>query len=496
MSEQNRFKDRGFLLEPLIFEKRKDRSGHSLPPLQVTDKKPEDLLPEHLLRSKLDEMPEVSELEVVRHFTRLSQWNHSIDTAFYPLGSCTMKYNPKINERIAALPGFSFTHPEQPYSTVQGNLRLIYLLQKYLCDVFGMDHISLQPSAGAQGELTGMMLIHAYLVRRDRNPRKKILIPSSAHGTNPASAALCGYQVVEIPANEKGCLDSAALNSAMDDDVAGLMLTNPNTVGLFEEEIGKIAEILHAKGGLVYLDGANMNAIVGVARPGDFGIDVMHLNLHKTFSTPHGGGGPGAGPVLVKSILEPFLPVPRVEEKGGKFQLNSKYPDSIGKVHSFLGNFKVLVRAYTYLMAYGSDHIRNVAEFAVLNANYIRAKLKDVYYLPYDRPVMHEAIFSDKWQQKYDVRTLDIAKRLMDYGFHPPTIYFPLIVPGAMMIEPTESESLETLDGFVEAMKKIDEESRTQPELVRNAPHTTKISRLDEAEAARKPILRWKPGTA
>ena len=289
-----------------------------------------------------------------------------------------MKYNPKINERIAALPGFSFTHPEQPYSTVQGNLHLIYLLQKYLCDVFGMDHISLQPSAGAQGELTGMMLIHAYLVRRDRNPRKKILIPSSAHGTNPASAALCGYQVVEIPANEKGCLDSAALNSAMDDDVAGLMLTNPNTVGLFEEEIGKIAEILHAKGGLVYLDGANMNAIVGVARPGDFGIDVMHLNLHKTFSTPHGGGGPGAGPVLVKSILEPFLPVPRVEEKDGKFLLNSKYPDSIGKVHSFLGNFKVLVRAYTYLMAYGSDHIRNVAEFAVLNANYIRAKLKDV----------------------------------------------------------------------------------------------------------------------
>jgi glycine cleavage system P protein (glycine dehydrogenase) subunit 2 len=341
-----------------------------------------------------------------------------------------------------------------------------------------------------------MMLIHAYLVKRDSNPRKKILIPSSAHGTNPASAALCGYQVVEIPANDQGCLDSAALSVAMNEDVAALMLTNPNTVGLFEEEIGKIAGILHSKGGLVYLDGANMNAIVGVARPGDFGIDVMHLNLHKTFSTPHGGGGPGAGPVLVKSILEPFLPVPRVIEKEGKFFLNYSYPDTIGKVHSFLGNFKVLVRAYTYLLAYGSDQIRNVAEFAVLNANYIRAKLKETYFLPYDRPVMHEVIFSDKWQQKQDVRTLDIAKRLMDYGFHPPTIYFPLIVPGAMMIEPTESESLETLDGFIDVMKKIDEEARTQPELVRSAPHTTKISRLDEAEAARKPVLRWKPESA
>jgi glycine cleavage system P protein (glycine dehydrogenase) subunit 2 len=496
MSTQNQYKDHGFMLEPLIFAKRRDRSGYSLPPLEVADKKPEEILPAHLIRSRIQEMPEVSELEVVRHFTKLSQWNHSIDTAFYPLGSCTMKYNPKINERVAGYPAFNFTHPEQPYSTVQGNLKLIFLLQKYLCDVFGMDAISLQPAAGAQGELTGMMLIHAYLVKRDSNPRKKILIPSSAHGTNPASAALCGYQVVEIPANDQGCLDSAALSVAMNEDVAALMLTNPNTVGLFEEEIGKIAGILHSKVGLVYLDGANMNAIVGVARPGDFGIDVMHLNLHKTFSTPHGGGGPGAGPVLVKSILEPFLPVPRVIEKEGKFFLNYSYPDTIGKVHSFLGNFKVLVRAYTYLLAYGSDQIRNVAEFAVLNANYIRAKLKETYFLPYDRPVMHEVIFSDKWQQKQDVRTLDIAKRLMDYGFHPPTIYFPLIVPGAMMIEPTESESLETLDGFIDVMKKIDEEARTQPELVRSAPHTTKISRLDEAEAARKPVLRWKPESA
>jgi glycine cleavage system P protein (glycine dehydrogenase) subunit 2 len=496
MSTSNQYKDRGFLLEPLIFEKRRDRSGYSLPPSEIENKMPEELLPAHLVRAQLKEMPEVSELEVVRHFTKLSQWNHSIDTAFYPLGSCTMKYNPKINERVAALPGFSFTHPEQPYSTVQGNLQLIFLLQKYLCDVFGMDAISLQPAAGAQGELTGMMLIHAYLMKRDQNPRKKILIPSSAHGTNPASAALCGYQVVEIPANNRGCLDTEALNAAMNEEVAALMLTNPNTVGLFEEEIVRIAEILHAKGGLVYLDGANMNAVVGIARPGDFGIDVMHLNLHKTFSTPHGGGGPGAGPVLVKSTLEPFLPVPRVEENEGKFHLNYNHPDSIGKVHAFLGNFKVLVRAYTFLLAYGSDHVRNIAEFAVLNANYIRAKLKDTYYLPYDRPVMHEVIFSDKWQQKHNVRTLDIAKRLMDYGFHPPTIYFPLIVQGALMIEPTESESLETLDGFIDAMKKIDEESRTQSELVRSAPHTTKISRLDEAEAARKPVLRWKPETA
>jgi glycine dehydrogenase subunit 2 len=492
MSEANRFKQDGFLLEPLIFEHPKDRSGFSLPPADVPETAPDEILPAGLVRDKIQDMPELSELEVIRHFTKLSQWNHSIDTAFYPLGSCTMKYNPKINERVAAFPGFSFTHPEQPYASVQGNLELLFLLQKYLCELFGMDAISLQPAAGAQGELTGMMLIHAYLKKRDGDPRKKILIPSSAHGTNPASAALCGYDVIEIPANERGCLDIKALRAAMNEEVAALMITNPNTVGLFEEEIDQIVQVLHAKGGLVYLDGANMNAIVGVARPGDFGVDVMHLNLHKTFSTPHGGGGPGAGPVLVKSILEPFLPVPRIESGDHGFRLSDHYPDSIGKVHSFFGNFKILLRAYTYLLAYGSDHIRNVAEIAVLNANYLRAKLKDFYHLPYDRPVMHEVIFSDKWQQKQEVRTLDIAKRLMDYGFHPPTIYFPLIVSGALMIEPTETESLESLDGFVEAMKKIADEARNQPEVVRSAPHTTKISRLDEAEAARKPVLRWK----
>lgn len=494
MSTRNPYKEDGFMLEPLIFEKRKDRSGYSLPPSRIQEKRPEEILPSHLVRAKVDELPELSELEVVRHFTKLSQWNHSIDTAFYPLGSCTMKYNPKINERAAAFVGFNSTHPEQPYATVQGNLQLLYLLQKYLSELFGMDAITLQPAAGAQGEMTGMMLIHAFLHKRDGNPRKKILIPSSAHGTNPASAALCGYTVVEIPANDRGLLSRAALREAMDSDVAALMVTNPNTVGLFEEQIGDICGILHEKGGLVYLDGANMNAIVGVARPGDFGVDVMHLNLHKTFSTPHGGGGPGAGPVLVKKILEPFLPVPRIEEKDGKFVLSEKYPDSIGKVHSFFGNFKILIRAYTYLMAYGSDHIRNVAEMAVLNANYLRVKLKDDYQLAFDRPVMHEAIFNDKKQLTHDVRTLDIAKRLMDYGFHPPTIYFPLIVPGAMMIEPTETESLETLDQFVDAMKQIAREAETNPELVRNAPHTTKISRLDEAEAARKPVLRWKKG--
>ncbi|MCI0414485.1 aminomethyl-transferring glycine dehydrogenase subunit GcvPB [bacterium] len=485
-------KQAGHLDEPLIFEKRKDRSGYSLPPAEIAEVKAEEILPGELIREQISEMPEISELEVIRHFTRISQWNHSIDTAFYPLGSCTMKYNPKINERTAAFPGFAYTHPEQPYSTLQGNLELLFLLQQYLCEIFGMDAISLQPSAGAQGEMTGMMLVRACLLKRDQNPRKKILIPHSAHGTNPASAALCGYDIVELPANERGCLDLKSLTAAMNEDVAALMITNPNTVGLFEEDIGKIAQILHAKGGFVYLDGANMNAVVGVARPGDFGADVMHLNLHKTFSTPHGGGGPGAGPVLVKSALEPFLPVPRIVKKGEGYSFSSDFPDSIGKIHSFYGNFRILVRAYTYLLAYGSDHIRNVAELAVLNANYLRVKLKENYHLPYDRPVMHEVIFSDKWQLKQDVKTLDIAKRLMDYGFHPPTIYFPLIVPGAMMIEPTETESLETLDAFVEAMKKIDEEAKTEPETVKSAPHTTKISRLDEAEAARRPVLRWK----
>ena len=486
-------KEAGYQDEPLIFEKRKERSGYSLPPAEIPETQANDLLPQDLIREKIQEMPELSELEVVRHFTRLSQWNHSIDTAFYPLGSCTMKYNPKINERTASLPGFAFTHPEQPLSSIQGNLELLYLLQQYLCEVFGMDAISLQPAAGAQGEMTGMMLVRACLMKRDGNPRKKILIPHSAHGTNPASAALCGYEVIELPGNERGCLDLAALQAAMNEEIAALMITNPNTVGLFEEDIGKIAEILHAKGGFVYLDGANMNAVVGIARPGDFGADVMHLNLHKTFSTPHGGGGPGAGPVLVQSALEPFLPVPRIVKNGDRFSLSNDFPDSIGKIHSFYGNFRILVRAYTYLLAYGSDHIRNVAELAVLNANYLRVKLKENYHLAYDRPVMHEVIFSDKWQLKNDVKTLDIAKRLMDYGFHPPTIYFPLIVPGSLMIEPTETESLETLDSFIEAMKKIDEEAKTQPELVRSAPHTTKISRLDEAEAARRPVLRWKP---
>ena len=486
-------KESGYQEEALIFEKRKERSGYSLPPSEIPEAQAQDLLPEDLIREKIHEMPELSELEVIRHFTRLSQWNHSIDTAFYPLGSCTMKYNPKINERTAALPGFAFTHPEQPLSSIQGNLELLYLLQQYLCEVFGMDAISLQPAAGAQGEMTGMMLVRACLVKRDGNPRKKILIPHSAHGTNPASAALCGYEVVELPGNDRGCLDLGALQAAMNEEIAALMITNPNTVGLFEEDIRKIAEILHARGGFVYLDGANMNAVVGIARPGDFGADVMHLNLHKTFSTPHGGGGPGAGPVLVRSALEPFLPVPRIVKNGDHFSMSGDFPDSIGKIHSFYGNFRILVRAYTYLLAYGGDHIRNVAELAVLNANYLRIKLKENYHLAYDRPVMHEVIFSDKWQLKNDVKTLDIAKRLMDYGFHPPTIYFPLIVPGSLMIEPTETESLETLDLFVEAMKKIDEEAKTQPELVRSAPHTTKISRLDEAEAARRPVLRWKP---
>ncbi|HXZ35172.1 MAG TPA: aminomethyl-transferring glycine dehydrogenase subunit GcvPB, partial [Thermodesulfobacteriota bacterium] len=428
----------------------------------------------------------------VRHFTRLSQWNYGVDSGFYPLGSCTMKYNPKVNEDIARLPGFAGAHPYQPEEVSQGELQLIYELEHYLGEVSGMDRVTLQPSAGAQGELTGMLMIRAYLMDRG-NPRKKVLVPDTAHGTNPASSSLCGYQVVQVKSDERGRLSPRAIEEKMDEDVAALMVTNPNTLGLFEDHICEVAEIVHKRGGLIYCDGANLNALLGLTRVGDMGVDVLHFNLHKTFSTPHGGGGPGAGPVGVKGHLADYLPIPVVAKEGERFRFEYNRPKSIGKVRSFYGNFGVLVRAYSYILSMGPEGLKKASLLALLNANYIRARLKGTYSLPYDFPCMHECVFNDKVQNKFGVTALDIAKRLMDYGFHPPTIYFPLVVHGALMIEPTESEAKETLDQFIESMIQIAKEAETDPEVVRSAPHRTKVFRLDEVLANRKPKLRWKP---
>ncbi|MBI5967028.1 MAG: aminomethyl-transferring glycine dehydrogenase subunit GcvPB [Deltaproteobacteria bacterium] len=481
------------LNEPLIFEQgAKGRKGYSLPKLDVERIGSESVWPRKLIRQELEGFPEMSEVEIVRHFTRLSQWNYGVDSGFYPLGSCTMKYNPKINEDLARLPGFAGAHPYQPEETSQGALRLMYDLERFLCEISGMDQVSLQPSAGAQGELTGMLMIRAYLTDRG-SPRKKVLVPDTAHGTNPASSSLCGYQVMQVKSNERGVLSPQAIEEVMDEDVATLMITNPNTLGLFEEHICQVADIVHQKGGQIYCDGANLNALMGLTRVGEMGVDVLHFNLHKTFSTPHGGGGPGAGPVGVKSHLADYLPVPMIIKGGDRFQFNYDRLKSIGKVRSFYGNFGVLVRAYAYILSLGAEGLRRASLIALLNANYIRAKLKDHYHLPYDLPCMHECVFSDRWQSKHGVTALDIAKRLMDYGFHPPTIYFPLVVHGALMIEPTESETKETLDQFIEAMVRIAEEAEAQPNLLREAPHKTKISRLDEVLANRKPKLRWRP---
>jgi len=403
-----------------------------------------------------------------------------------------MKYNPKVNEDLARLPGFAGAHPYQPEEISQGILRLIYDLERFLCEISGMDQVTLQPSAGAQGELTGMLMIRAYLTDRG-SPRKKVLVPDTAHGTNPASSTLCGYQVIQVRSNERGVLSPQAVEEVMDEDVAALMITNPNTLGLLEENMCQVADIVHQRGGQVYCDGANLNALLGLSRVGDIGVDVLHFNLHKTFSTPHGGGGPGAGPVGVKSHLADYLPVPRITNERGRFQFSYGRPKSIGKVRSFYGNFGVLVRAYAYVLSMGAEGLRRASLIALLNANYIRAKLKEHYHLPYDLPCMHECVFSDRWQSKHGVTALDIAKRLMDYGFHPPTIYFPLVVHGSLMIEPTESESKETLDQFIEAMVRIAKEAETEPNLLREAPHKTKISRLDEVLANRKPKLRWRP---
>ncbi len=450
----------------------------------------EGVIPDAFVRREIAGFPELGELETVRHFTRLSQRNFGIESQFYPLGSCTMKYNPKINEIVARFPGFAQVHPLAPGDLLQGAFALLFELERMLAEISGMAHVSLQPSAGAQGELTGLMLIRACLTERG-NPRKKIIVPDTAHGTNPASSTLCGYEVVQISSNDHGVIDTAKVEAAMDSDVAAVMITNPNTLGLFETNIEEIAKVVHSRGGMLYLDGANLNALMGIAKPGHMGVDVLHMNLHKTFSTPHGGGGPGAGPVAVRSDLADYLPVPRIVKAGDRFELREDFEKSIGRVRSFFGNFGVLVRAYAYILTLGGNGLKDVSSMALLNANYIRKKLEKSYQLAYNEPCMHECILTDRVQQKNGVSTLDIAKRLLDYGYHPPTIYFPLVVSGALMIEPTETETLETLDGFIEAMVAIAQEAKDDPELVKNAPHTTPVKRLDEARAARKPILRW-----
>jgi glycine dehydrogenase subunit 2 len=478
--------------EGLIFEKSSPgKRAFELPPLDVPSMDAAKALGMHHRRDGVDNFPEVSEIEVLRHFTRLSTWNYAIDLGMYPLGSCTMKYNPRVNEFVARLEGLATEHPYQPQELSQGCLRILHLLEKCLLEITGMDAITLQPAAGAQGELTGLLLIRAYLEKQG-NARKKVLIPDSAHGTNPATAVIAGYAVENIKSESHGQIDVEKLREQVTEDVAALMVTNPSTLGIFEQRIPEIAEILHARGALLYMDGANMNALTGITRPGDFGVDVMHLNLHKTFSTPHGGGGPGTGPVAMKKILEPFRPVPvLLEKEGGRLALDANRPDSIGRVKAFFGNFGLLVRALAYILAYGPG-VREATEDAVINANYIRKHLDGVFELPYSLPSMHEVVFSDAIQKKTGVNTMDIAKRLIDYGFHPYTTAFPLIVPGALMIEPTESESKEECDLFIEAMRAIAQEAAESPTLVKAAPHTTRVRRLDEVGAARKPILRWK----
>ncbi|HVU45505.1 MAG TPA: aminomethyl-transferring glycine dehydrogenase subunit GcvPB [Terracidiphilus sp.] len=534
--------------EALVFEKSSPgKRAYKLPPLDVPPVDAASLLGT-AARNDAPLLPELSEIEIIRHFTRLSTWNYAIDLGMYPLGSCTMKYNPRVNEFVSRIEGLADAHPYRPDTLAQGILEVIDLLQRCLLDITGMDAITLQPAAGAHGEFTGILLTRAWHESQG-NPRRTILIPDSAHGTNPATAAICGYTVENLKSNADGGIDLEALARQVNEDTAALMITNPSTLGVFENQIHKIADILHAKGALLYMDGANMNALVGKVRPGDFGVDVMHLNLHKTFSTPHGGGGPGSGPVACKKFLDPFLPTPVLvrnendakpcpdaegwesadadatadgcpplfrapffdPETGerigdddpmplhspGNAPLHWDYnrPHSVGRVRAFYGNTGMFIRALAYILANGPDGLRQTTEDAVLNANYIRKKLEDLYELPYNTPSMHEVVFSDKRQAAKGVKTGDIAKRLIDYGFHPYTVSFPLIVPGALMIEPTESESVEELDLFIDAMRSIAHEVEENPELVKTAPRSTRVSRLDEVQAARKPILRWKPPT-
>jgi len=482
--------------EPLLFETSSPgKAGYQLPDLDVPAVDPASVLGRANTREEIEGFPEVSEVEAIRHFSRLSTYNYAIDLGLYPLGSCTMKYNPRVNEAVARIEGLAWAHPYQPESLSQGAMEVMATLENCLAEITGMDAVTLQPAAGAHGEFTGILLVRALLQSRG-NPRKNILIPDSAHGTNPATAHMAGYKVQNLPSNERGMVDMEALVRLCDEDTAALMITNPNTVGVFEENITKIAGILHDKGAQVYMDGANMNALVGIARPGDFGVDVMHLNLHKTFSTPHGGGGPGSGAVAVKDHLEPFLPVPRLLRSEGRWTWNYDRPDSIGRVRAFYGNFGVLVRALAYIMAHGGAGLKNATMDALLNANYIRTLLEPYYEHPHKAPTMHECVFSDDLQAKRGVRTGDIAKRLIDYGFHPYTVSFPLIVHGAMMIEPTETEGKRELDLFVDAMISIAREVEDDPELVLKAPHSTRTNRVDEVGAARRPVVRWKPPIA
>jgi len=477
--------------EDLIFEQSTpDRIGYSLPDAEVPEVPVETVIPAHLRRNEIPGFPEVAELDVLRHFTRLSQWNYAIDLGPFPLGSCTMKYNPRVNEEVARIPGFSRLHPYTPEELVQGALQLMYELERYLAEISGMDRVTLQPAAGAHGELTGLLMIRAYHASRG-NPRRKVILPDSAHGTNPASSALCGYQVIELKSSKEGVVDPQAVAEVMDEDVAALMTTNPNTLGIFEKHIQTVSDIVHRKGGIVYCDGANLNALVGIARPGDMGFDVIQFNLHKTFSTPHGGGGPGSGPVGVKAELVPYLPIPVVEKVGERYSLDYNRPQSVGRVRAFYGNFGMLVRAYTYIRTLGPDGLRRMAETAVLNANYLLHRIKDSYEVPYPERPMHECVVSDKYQLEHGVKALDIAKRLIDYGYHPPTVYFPLIVKGALMIEPTESEGKERLDHLAEALIQIAQEAEEAPETVLRAPTKTVVSRLNETRAARQPNYRW-----
>ena len=479
--------------EALLFERSSPgKIAYQLPTPDAPAVDPSEALGAENVRAEIEGFPEVSEVEAIRHFTRVSAWNYSIDAGMYPLGSCTMKYNPRVNEAVARIDGLAWAHPYQPEALSQGAMAIMAHLEAALAEITGMDAVTLQPAAGAHGELTGILLIRALLEKRG-DPRKKILVPDSAHGTNPATAAIAGYAVENIKSTDTGLLDVGALEQLVTGDVAALMVTNPNTLGVFEENIVRAAEILHAKGAMLYMDGANMNALVGIARPGDFGVDVLHLNLHKTFSTPHGGGGPGAGPVAVKKALEPFLPIPRLKRSGKKWAYDYKRKNSIGRVRAFYGNFGVLVRALAYILAHGGPGLRNATVDAVLNAVYIRKAIEPYFDLPYSAPNMHEVVFSDDRQAKSGIRTGDIAKRLIDYGFHPYTVSFPLIVHGALMIEPTETEGKLELDAFIAAMISIAKEVEMDPQLVKTAPHSTRTSRVDEVAAARKPVLRWKP---
>ena len=478
--------------EKLIFEISKPgRKAYNLPELDVEDKDIKSLIPEEFLcESELD-FPELYELDVVRHYTNLSNKNYGVDTGFYPLGSCTMKYNPKINENTARYDGFANLHPKQSEECTQGALQLLYELDTSLAEVAGMDKMSLQPAAGAHGELTGIMVIKAFHEKNGEGHRNKIIVPDSAHGTNPATAAMAGYKIVEVKSNKNGLVDVEALKAVVGDDTAGLMLTNPNTLGIFEKEIKEIAEVVHGAGGQLYYDGANANAILGHARPGDMGFDVVHFNLHKTFSTPHGGGGPGSGPIGVKEHLVEFLPKPIVAKDADRYYLDYNLPNSIGKVKDFYGHFGILVRAYTYILSMGSDGLKQASTMAVLNANYMAQKLKGHYNLPIDTIFKHEFVLGGLKERTLEVTTLDVAKRLLDLGYHPPTVYFPLIIQQALMIEPTETESKETLDEFISAMIQIAEEAQENPAVLREAPHDTVVSRPDETKAARTPVLKY-----